>query len=359
MDSQTMIILAAILLGFGGLIYYFSSQLKQMTQKQSTEEEQMKLMKEWVQQMMEETKATRKEMQDRLDTSNKGINERLDNAAKVIGNVSRSMHDVNKAIGEMSEIGRHMQGLQEFLRSPKLRGNLGEQILKDMLEQTIPHDNFRLQHTFRNGTIVDATVKTDRGIIPIDSKFPMENYRKMLAAETEVEKDKARKEFINDVKKHIRVIANKYIVPDEGTLDFALMYVPSESVAYEIVVNTPEILDFAHENRIIVVSPNQFNHYLKVILIGLEGKKIEERAQKIMSSLKAIEKDTQRFGEEFRVMLGHLNNAKTKADSAQTSFVQLANRIENIHALGESVVEEIVPQLDFEAASAPRSDEPF
>lgn len=359
MDNQTLIIVAIVIAGFAGLVYFLNVQLRQMTQKQSGEEDQMRLMKEWVQQMMEETRATRKEMQDRLDHSNKGINERLDNAAKVIGNVSQSMHAVNKAIGEMSEIGRHMQGLQEFLRSPKLRGNLGEQILKDMLEQTIPHEHFQLQYTFRNGTIVDAMVKTDRGIIPIDSKFPMENFRKMLAVEAEVDKDKARKEFINDVRKHIRAIASKYILPEEGTLDFALMYVPSESVAYEIVVNTPELLDYAHENRIIVVSPNQFNHYLKVVMIGLEGKKIEERAQMIMRSLRAIEQDTNRFGEDFRVMMTHLNNAKTKADAAQTSFGQLANKIENMHALSEVVTEDTSPALAFDTTPAPQSDEPF
>ncbi|MCA9390194.1 DNA recombination protein RmuC [candidate division WWE3 bacterium] len=355
MDSQTMITLAVILVGFGGLVYFFKQQLQQMMHRQDADKEQMKLMKEWVESMMEETKQTRKEMQDRLDHSNKGINERLDNAAKVIGNVSKSMQDVNKAIGEMSEIGRHMQGLQEFLRSPKLRGNLGEQILKDMLEQTIPHDNFALQHTFRNGTIVDAAVKTDRGIIPIDSKFPMENFRKMVSLENEAEKDRARKDFINDVRKHIRAIATKYILPEEGTLDFALMYVPSESVAYEIVVNTPEVLEYAHENRIVVVSPNQFNHYLKVILIGLEGKKIEERAQMIMRSIRAIEQDTNRFGEDFRVLLTHLSNAKSKADSAQTSFNNLTAKIENMHMLGESVTEELPEQLPMES----KSEEPF
>ncbi len=181
----------------------------------------------------------------------------------------------------------------------------------------------------------------------------------MLAAESDADKDRARKEFINDVRKHIRAIASKYILPEEGTLDFALMYVPSESVAYEIVVNTPELLDYAHESRIVVVSPNQFNHYLKVVMIGLEGKKIEERAQMIMRSLRAIEQDTSRFGEDFRVMMTHLNNAKTKADAAQTSFGQLANKIENMHVLSEAVVEEIVSPVDFDTKPIQDSDEPF
>jgi len=336
METQTLFIIIAVLAGFGLTIYFLQQQLAKLQRKQEGEEDQNKLLKEWVQQMLEETRQSRKEMQDRLDHTNKGINERLDNAAKVISTVNKSMSDVNKAIGEMSEIGRHMQGLQEFLRSPKLRGNLGEQIMKDMLSQVLPNGQFSLQHTFHNGTIVDAVVKTDHGIIPIDSKFPMENFKNMVAAEKEQEKDSFRKAFINDVKKHIRAISSKYILTDQGTVDFALMYVPSESVAYEIIVNTSEILDYAHEQRVIVVSPNQFNHYLKVIMIGMEGKKIEEQAQFIMRSLRSIQQDTKKFGEEFRVMVSHLNNAKTKADSAQNAFSQLSNKIETVQAIGET-----------------------
>jgi len=337
MDTQTIFIIVAILISVGVIVFFVNQQLSKLYHKQAAEEDQNKLLKDWVQQMLEETRQARQEMQRQLDTTNRGINERLDNAAKVIGTVSKSMNDVNKAIGEMSEIGRHMQGLQEFLRSPKLRGNLGEQIMKDMLSQMLPNGQFSLQHAFHNGTIVDAVVRTDHGIIPIDSKFPMENFKNMVAAENEQEKDTFRKSFINDVRKHIRAISSKYILTDQGTVDFALMYVPSESVAYEIIVNTPEILDYAHEQRVIVVSPNQFNHYLKVIMIGMEGKKIEEQAQFIMRSLRSIQQDTKKFGEEFRVMVSHLNNAKTKADSAQNAFSQLSNKIETVQAIGETV----------------------
>ncbi len=337
MEPQTVIIVAALLASVAAIVFFVQQQISKIHHTQKADEDQNKLLKEWVQQMLEETRQTRKEMQDRLDVTNRGINERLDNAAKVISTVNKSMGDVHKAIGEMSEIGRHMQGLQEFLRSPKLRGNLGEQILKDMLEQVMPHDHFGLQYSFRDGTIVDAIVKTDRGIIPIDAKFPMENFRNMVSAEKENEKDQYRKLFINDVRKHIRSISSKYILPQEGTVDFALMYVPSESIAYEIVVNTPEILDYAHESRVVVVSPNQFNHYLKVVMIGLEGKKIEEQAQFILRSLRSIQQDTKKFGEEFRVLVSHLNNAKTKADSAQNAFSQLSNKIETVQTLGEAV----------------------
>ncbi|MCX6724783.1 MAG: DNA recombination protein RmuC [Candidatus Shapirobacteria bacterium] len=116
------------------------------------------------------------------------INERLDNAARVIGQVQRN-------IGEMSEIGRGMKDIQEFLRSPKLRGNIGEQVLKELLTQMLPKSSFFLQHTFKSGVRVDAAIKTSAGIIPVDSKFPMENFRRMVGAQNETEKKAAEKEF--------------------------------------------------------------------------------------------------------------------------------------------------------------------
>ena len=184
---------------------------------------------------LEDSRKGNENMQVRLDTVNKSINERLDNAARVIGLVS-------KELGQMSEIGRHMKEVQEFLKSPKLRGGMGEYILRDLLEQMLPKENYKLQHRFRSGQIVDAIVKIERGAIPIDSKFPMENFRKINSAKSESEKTSAKKEFTRDVKKHIEDISQKYILPDEGTIEVALMYIPSEPVYYE-VLNSPENID--------------------------------------------------------------------------------------------------------------------
>src|SRR5581483_4681099 len=191
---------------------------------------------------------------------------------------------VSKNIGEMSEIGRGMQDLQEFLRSPKLRGNIGEHILKELLGQMLPKQSFHLQYGFKNGTIVDAAIKTEAGLIPIDSKFPMENFRKMNAAKTDAEKNVAEKDFASDVKKHIDAISKKYILTDEGTIDYALMYVPSEAVYYEIV-NTATLFDYASNHRVLPVSPMTFYAYLRAILAGFEGQRISQKAQEILSSI--------------------------------------------------------------------------
>ncbi|MCR4263554.1 MAG: DNA recombination protein RmuC, partial [Candidatus Roizmanbacteria bacterium] len=165
------------------------------------------------------------------------LNARLDKAAEVIGHVQKN-------IGEMSEIGRGMKEMQDFLRSPKLRGTIGEHILKELLTQLLPKQSFHLQYKFRNGVTVDAAIQTANGIIPIDSKFPLENFRNMSQASTEEEKNRFSKLFATDVRKHIKDISQKYILTQEGTIDYALMYIPSEAVYYEIV-NSISLYEYA------------------------------------------------------------------------------------------------------------------
>jgi len=224
--------------------------------------------------------------------------------------------------------------LQDFLKSPKLRGNIGEQVLKELLGQMLPKQSFHLQYSFKTGSVVDAAIKTANGIIPIDSKFPMESFRKMMAAETEADKTPHVRQFVNDVRKHIRDISSKYILTEEGTIDYALMYIPSEAVYYE-VVNNPELFEYAGENRVLPVSPMTFYAYLKAILMSFEGQKIEEKARYILDALKAIETDTKSFGEDFRVLVKHITNAKNMADSAGSSFGQLQARISSVRSLQE------------------------
>jgi len=255
----------------------------------------------------------------RLEVQNKSFNERLDHAAKVIG-------DVNRNIGEFSEIGRGMKDLQEFLSSPKLRGNIGEQVLKELLKQFLPQESFNLQYTFKSGEKVDAAIKTSGGIIPVDSKFPMENFRKM-------QNDKVYlKAFESDVKKHIEDISRKYILTDEGTLDYALMYIPSEAVYYEIV-NNQTLFDYAQSKRILPVSPTTFYAYIKAILMSFEGQKIEKQAQVILSSLRAIKKDYGKVEENLGTLQKHLVNATNMMNSVSTSFTNLGNKIDSTQKL--------------------------
>ena len=269
----------------------------------------------------------RRELLSALQRNTNSLNERLDKAAQVIGGVQKN-------IGEMSEIGRSIRELQEFLNSPKLRGNVGEQVLKELLGQMLPRSSFHLQYSFKTGDKVDAAIKTSAGIVPIDSKFPMENFRKMTSAGLESEKRQAENDFARDVKKHINDISGKYILTDEGTIDYALMYIPSEAVYYEIV-NNQTLFDYASEKRVLPVSPTTFYAYLRAILMSFEGQKIEERAKEIVQSIKSIQKDYSKVEDGLSVLQRHINNSYNIMGSVVNSFANLGRKIDSTGKLEE------------------------
>jgi len=261
-----------------------------------------------------------------LFESSKHLNERLDNAARVIGTVS-------KELGTMSELGKRMKDLQEFLQSPKLRGGVGEKVLADTLKQTLPHDQFDIQHRFRDGSMVDAIIKTDQGIIPIDAKFPKENFQKMVKADSEKEREAYRKTFVRDVKKHIDEISKKYILPAEGTINFALMYIPSEAIYYEVAVQNEELDNYAYQRKVTFVSPNTFSYFLQILLLGLQEKKVAESARQILEVLDAIRQESQKFGETLSVLSTHITHAKSTMDKVSSEYQTLLGRIEAVKLL--------------------------
>ncbi len=276
------------------------------------------------------------------------MNERLDKAAQVFGGLQNEL-------GKMQELGRSMKDIGDVLKSPKLRGNIGEQMMADLIRQQIPKSSYQMQYAFRSKETVDAVIKTKNGLIPIDSKFPAENFIKFTQASDEGERERNRREFVADVKKHIQAIAKKYIQPAEGTVDFALMYVPGEAVYYEIITGT-DLSEFASSLRVYLVSPHSFYYFLQTVLLGLEGELIEEKAKEVMNFLKAIQGDARKFGAEFDLVSKHLTNAKTQMDRAATSFGKLGGRIESANRLTASV-EKSAPSVEvFELPQA--VDEP-
>jgi len=259
--SDLPIVLGAIIFGFIVLYFLLSKKLSE-NQKPDTD----KSLLEWLRTLQQSLDTTNKTLNESMQSNSnhmvrtlqensKQLNERLDKAAAV-------MRDVGVEVGQMNEIGRSMRELQDFLKSPKLRGNIGEHVLTDLITQIFPKNSFHLQYQFKTGDKVDAAIKTDGGILPIDSKFPMENFQKLAKAKNEEEIKLFRREFEKDIKHHIDAIAKKYILPDEGTMDFALMYVPSESVFYE-VVNMDTLMDYARARRIYVVSPSTLYAHLQ------------------------------------------------------------------------------------------------
>ena len=270
-----------------------------------------------------------------LQAQTQTVGSRLDNAARVIGDVQRNLGELDKATREIKELGQSVSKLDNLLRAPKLRGGFGEFLLEDLLRQVLPADHFSIQHRFRNGSVVDAVISTSDRLTPVDSKFPLENFRKMSDAVTDEERRQHQRAFLNDVRKHIDCIADKYILPDEGTFPFALMYIPAENIYYEIILNREQsgndgIYSYAMERKVIPVSPNSFYAYLLVITLGLHGLKIGERAAEIQNSLIGMQGDVARLRDLFDTLGTHLENASRKFDDADKHLSRFEGKLEKI-----------------------------
>jgi DNA recombination protein RmuC len=268
-----------------------------------------------------------------LQQTQQGLGERLDQAARVVGNVQKSLGSLEEANRRIYEVGKDIASLQEILRAPKLRGGLGEFFLADLLAQILPPDHFTTPFTFKSGEKVDAVVKLGGSLVPIDSKFPLENFKRTLEAATEDERLRAKRQFAADVRKHVDAIATKYILPDEGTYDFALMYIPAENVYYEVIIKDDalggerSISGYALSRRVIPVSPNSFYAYLQAIVLGLKGMKVEEQAKEILQYLTRLQGDFSRFKEEFGLVGRHLGHAQSSYQGAEKRLEQLGQRL--------------------------------
>jgi len=261
------------------------------------------------------------------------LGNRLDHTTKVFGDVRDRLGSLTEATKQVQDVGKEIADLQKILRAPKLRGQMGELFLADLLGQLLPPAYISLQHRFKSGEAVDAAIRFSQGLVPIDAKFPLENFKRVIDAPTEEEGKKARKQFAADVKKHIDAIAEKYILPDEGTFDFALMYIPAENVYYETIIKDEaanadkQLSAYALSKRVIPVSPNSLYAYLQVILWGLRGLQVEKSARAIMTQLDALKGDLNKFCGLFDTMGTHLTNAGNKYQEASRQLDHFTDKL--------------------------------
>lgn len=261
-----------------------------------------------------------------LSEGHKTVGERLDSATRVFGDIQKSLGRLEETHKHIIEISKDISSLQELLRAPKFRGEMGETLLGKLLEDILPKANIKLQHSFKSGDVVDAAIVIGQNLISIDAKFPLENFRKLQDAPTEDEKKPYYRAFVRDVKGRIEEVSSKYILPDEGTFDFALMYIPAEAVYYQISKDE-ELGAYSKARKVIFVSPNTFYAYLQAILYGLRGVNIQRNIQKIFAELGRVQIDFKKFQEDFDLVGGHLSNAAKKYGDAREKLGQLKDKL--------------------------------
>lgn len=293
--------------------------------------------------LQQQLDAIRDQLRQTLEGNASRMDTRLDNAAKVFMNLETRMVKIEEVTRQVLEVGKDISTLQQILKAPKLRGNFSEQLLSDLLSQMMPQDNFELQYTFRSGERVDAVIKTAQGLVSIDAKFPLENFQRLVLCDNEDEKKALRKSFISDVKKHVDDIASKYILPAEGTFEFALMYIPAENVYYEIITRdlasgeNASIVYYAMKKKVIPVSPNTFYAYLQTILLGLRGMQVEKRVKEVLTEMSRLKKDLDGFRGDFGKLGKHLSDALSSFEKSDKRLSRFEGRLTTL---------EITPQVE-------------
>jgi DNA recombination protein RmuC len=268
------------------------------------------------------------EVDRRLDSVTETLDRRLASNGKTTNEIHERLGEVKTATETMIARAQDLARLEQALRPPKARGGFGELLLENLLRDRLPPEAYSMQYTFATGDRVDAVIRVDR-LVPVDSKFPLDNFELMVAAEDEAQRQLHEKAFARDVKKHIDDISSKYILTAEGTYDFALMYLPAEAIYYELVSGkTGQLLSYAHERRVFPVSATTFTAYLQVIVMGLKGLQIEQTAQEVMSYCAALQKDFGRFREDFELVGTHLSRAQSKYAESDKRLDRFETRLE-------------------------------
>ena len=284
-----------------------------------------------------------------LDTK---VDRRLESASQTTLKIHERLGKVDEATTQMLERAKDLARLEQALRPPKARGGFGELLLENLLRDRLPPGAYQMQYTFDSGERVDAVVRVDREI-PVDSKFPLDNFNRLVEAETDDERALAERQFARDVKQHIDAIAAKYIRPDEGTYDFAFMYIPVEAVYYELACGkTGALLGYAHERRVFPVSPTTFTAYLQVIALGLRGMQIEEHAHEVMGYVAELQRDFERFADDFDKVGTHIGHAQSKYHEAGKRLDRFETKLERAVEEREELEGETVLELPGVSADA-------
>lgn len=296
----------------------------------------------------------------RLDSINQQVTEQLNQSARVMNDntnavtqriaaVQTTFAGLQRQVGEMTEQARQLSDLsksvgaiEHVLRSPKMRGNFGEEQLENLLGLVFAKQQFALQYRFSTGEVADALLLLPPGNVAVDSKFPLENFRRIAEAVGEEEKKASRRQFLRDVRRRVDEIAMRYIRPAEGTLPFALMYVPAENVYYETIIRDDDgdqLYYYCLEKRVVPVSPNSFYAYLQTIMVGLKGLQVSQRADTILREIESLRIELEKFGKAYDTISQHIRNASSKLEEGTKLLTKVELRVESLVGQGAEQTE--------------------
>lgn len=339
MNEVTVIVLfLALAIGFSVVIYVLLSQIRQLKSSSSVE-----LIKADVVELSRNMQALQSSVGDRIEKSNTlmqhSMQKQLSESAKLVADVTQRLAKLDETNKRVVDVADELKTLQNVMQNPKQRGVFGEYYLESVLDNVMPVKNYKMQYKFKDGAIVDAVIILDKGqILPVDSKFSLENYNRMVGEKTKEAREKWLAKVRNDLKGRIDE-TSKYIRPSEGTMDFAFMFIPSESLYYDLLIgdvgtgsSARDLIEYAfRDKRVIIVSPTSFMAYLQTVLQGLRSLQIEEQAKEIQTRVGKLSQHIGSFdgymhklGNALSTTVNHYNAAHKELGKVDKDVVKIA-----------------------------------
>jgi len=333
MDTFSIIILIVVVIGFATIIWLLARRKKDVDQDKSI------LM---LQNQLNEMNRT---LDTKLGESVKHMQTQFGQSAKIIQDVTERLTKLDETNRQVVGFADQLQNLQDILQNPKQRGVLGEYYLETVLKNVLPPKSYQMQYKFKNGEVVDAVIFVKDKIIPIDSKFSLDNYNKILAERDATERERLEKLFKQDLKNRIDE-TSKYILPNENTMDFAFMFIPAEAIYYDLLINqvgavkvsTKDLIEYAFkEKHVIIVSPTSFFAYLQTVMQGLRALQIEESAKEIRKRIEQLGKHLMNYDNFMQKLGQHLGTAVTTYNTAYKEFKKVDKDVLKIAEVGGQV----------------------
>ena len=341
-----LVVLIVVVLGFVALFWFLN---KKLSPEKKGDDKSMLLLQNQINEM-------NRTLDSHFKESSRMFQKQFGNSATIIKDVTERLTRLDETNKQVVGFADQLKSLQDVLKNPKQRGVLGEYYLETLLKNIFPPGVYKMQYGFKDGSIVDAVIFYQDKIVPVDSKFSLENYNRILEAQTNDEREKLEKAFSNDLKLRIDE-TSKYIKPEENTTDFAFMFIPAEAIYYDLLVNqvgavksnTRHLINYAHEKKVTIVSPTSFAAYLQTVLQGMKTQQIEQSAKEIIKRVQVLGRHLGAYEKYMQKMGGHLG---TTVNTYNSAYKELGKIDKDVLKIGGKAIGAKVEVLD-----KPKQDE--